>query len=182
MSRIGKQPINIPSDVEVKLADGVITVKGPKGQLSQKLHPHVSVEQKDNQLLVSVSNPTDKKDRSLWGLFGRLLANLIFGVTKGFSKKLEINGIGYKAALSGKELVLQLGYSHPVHFKIPATIEILVEKNIVTVSGPDKQLVGHTAAEIRSLRKPEPYKGKGIKYQTEVIRRKAGKAAAKAAA
>ncbi|OGY46957.1 MAG: 50S ribosomal protein L6 [Candidatus Buchananbacteria bacterium RIFCSPHIGHO2_02_FULL_45_11b] len=181
MSRIGKQPINIPAGVEVKIDGGLISVKGPKGELSEKLHPLVNVEKKEGQLLVAVSNPEDKKQRSLWGLFQRLISNLVIGVTKGFSKQLEVNGIGYKAAVSGGNLVLHLGYSHPVEFKIPKDLEIKVEKNIITIAGAGKQLVGQAAAQIRALRKPEPYKGKGIKYAGEVIRRKAGKTAAKAA-
>lgn len=181
MSRIGKQPINIPAGVEVKIDGGKISVKGPKGQLSEKLHPFVTVEKKDGQLLVAVADPEDKKQRSLWGLFQRLISNLVIGTTKGFSKQLEINGIGYKAAVLGGNLVLNLGYSHPVEFKIPKDLEIKAEKNLITIAGADKQLVGQTAAQIRALRKPEPYKGKGIKYAGEVIRRKAGKTAAKAA-
>ncbi len=182
MSRIGKQFITIPNGVEVKLADGIITVKGPKGQLTSELNPKVNVTQQDNELKVSVKKADDKSQRSLWGLYQRLITNMITGVTQGFSKKLEINGVGYRVALQGKNLVFQLGYSHPIDFNIPEGIEISVEKNIITVAGADKQLVGQTAANIRFLRKPEPYKGKGIKYVDEVIRRKAGKAAAKAAA
>ncbi len=182
MSRIGKQFITIPNGVEVKLADGIITVKGPKGQLTSELNPKVNVTQQDNELKVSVKKADDKSQRSLWGLYQRLITNMITGVTQGFSKKLEINGVGYRVALQGKNLVFQLGYSHPIDFNIPVGIEISVEKNIITVAGADKQLVGQTAANIRFLRKPEPYKGKGIKYVDEVIRRKAGKAAAKAAA
>lgn len=181
MSRIGKQPINLPAGVEAKIDGGQISVKGPKGQLSEKLHPLVKVEKKDEQLLVTVMNQEDKKQRSLWGLFQRLISNLVIGVTKGFSKQLEVNGIGYKAAVLGGNLVLNLGYSHPIEFKIPKDLEIKVEKNIITIFGADKQLVGQIAAEIRALRKPEPYKGKGIKYVGEVIRRKAGKTAVKAA-
>lgn len=181
MSRIGKQPVNLPNGVEVNIEAGVVKIKGPKGELSEKLHPLVSVEKKDDQLLVTVKNPADKKQRALWGLFQRLIANLVIGVTQGFSKQLEINGIGYKAAVSGGNLVLNLGYSHPIGFRIPLGLEIKVEKNIVTIFGADKQLVGQTAAEIRALKKPEPYKGKGIKYAGEVIRRKAGKTAIKTA-
>lgn len=181
MSRIGKQPISIPAGVEIKINAGLVLVKGPKGELSEKLHPFVSLEKKDDQLLVAVIDPEDKKQRSLWGLFQRLINNLVIGVTRGFSKQLEINGIGYKAAAAGGNLVLNLGYSHPIEFKIPEGLEIKVEKNIITIAGADKQLVGQTAAEIRALRKPEPYKGKGIKYVGEVIRRKAGKTAVKAA-
>lgn len=181
MSRIGKQPVNIPQGVEIKIEPSRIIVKGPKGELTQALHPAVILERKENQLFVTVKNPDEKSQKSLWGLFKRLIANMVIGVTDGFSKKLEVNGVGYRAAVSGKNLNLQLGYSHPIDFLIPAGIEIKVEKNVITVSGSDKQVVGQTAAEIRMLKKPEPYKGKGIKYSDEVIRRKAGKTAAKGA-
>ncbi|NUM25026.1 MAG: 50S ribosomal protein L6 [Candidatus Buchananbacteria bacterium] len=182
MSRIGKQPITIPEGVEVKITNDLITVKGPKGQLTQTGNSLVKVEQKDNELLVTVNDPENKQQKSLWGLYQRLIANMVAGVTQGFSKKLEINGVGYKVALQGKHLNFQLGYSHPIDFPIPEGIEATVEKNVITISGSNKQLVGQTAADIRSLKKPEPYKGKGIKYSDEIIRRKAGKAAAKGAA
>jgi|SRR3989344_3159622 len=181
MSRIGKQPIVIPEGVEVKQQDGTVIVKGPKGELSQKLHSNISIEQKDGKVLVLVKNKEEKSDQALWGLFRRLIFNMVSGVTAGFSKQLEVNGVGYRATVAGKTLNLQLGYSHPVNYKFPEGIEIIVEKNLITVSGADKQVVGQTAAEIRALRKPEPYKGKGIKYIDEVIRRKVGKAAAKGA-
>lgn len=179
MSRIGKQLITIPEGIEVKLEPGKIIVKGPKGELQQEIHPWVKVEQKGDKLIVLVKDPEEKKNRSLWGLFRRLIANMISGVTKGFSKQLEITGIGYKAAVQGDVLILHLGHSHPVEYKIPASIEIEVKKNIITISGVDKQRVGQTTAEIRALRKPEPYKGKGIKYVGEIIRRKVGKTAVK---
>jgi large subunit ribosomal protein L6 len=138
------------------------------------------VAQADNQLTVSVKNQEDKRQKALWGLFRRLVANMITGITDGFSKQLEINGVGYKASVQGKKLILNVGFSHPVEYTIPDGIDIIVEKNIITISGIDRQLVGQTAAEIRSVRKPEPYKGKGIKYTTEIVRRKVGKTAAKA--
>ncbi len=181
MSRIGKQPIDIVSGVEVDLQDDKITVKGPKGQLVQVLHPKVKVEIKDNQILVSVEKPEIKEERSLWGLFRKLISNMVEGVTEGFEKKLEVNGVGYKVALKGDGLFLNLGYSHPIDFKLPEGITAAIEGNIITISGIDKQSVGEIAANIRKLRKPEPYKGKGIKYIDEVIRRKAGKAAKAAA-
>jgi large subunit ribosomal protein L6 len=181
MSRVGKQPITIPSGVQVTIADGRIVVKGPKGQLERTLNPLVVVAQNGDTLSVTVGEPEEKRQRSLWGLTQRLVANMITGVTTGYSKQLEINGVGYKAVVQGKKLVLSLGYSHPIEFPFPAGIDISVEKNLVTVSGFDNELVGETAAEIRGFRKPEPYKGKGIKYTTETIRRKAGKAAAKGA-
>ena len=179
MSRIGKQPINIPSGVEVTIAGDMIKVKGPKGELEQKIHPKVKIEKNGDVITVSVANPEDKEDRSLWGLFGSLVQNMVTGVTAGFFKKLEVNGVGYKVALSGKKLVLNLGYSHPIEFEMPAGTSAEVVKNVIIVNGIDKQVVGATAAKIRSFRKPEPYKGKGIKYIDEVIRRKAGKTAAK---
>lgn len=177
MSRIGKQPITVPSGVEVQIKESDISVKGPKGTLSQRLHDHVSVKFADGVVVVSVTDEQNKDDRALWGLFQRLINNMVVGVTKGFDKKLEINGVGYKAALSAKGLTLSLGYSHPVDFPLPQGVQAVVEKNTITLSGIDKQQVGEVAARIRALRKPEPYKGKGIKYSDEVIRRKAGKAA-----
>ena len=179
MSRIGKQLITIPAGVEIKLDDNKVVVKGPKGQLTQVIHPVVSLDIKDNTVSVSVKDSSDKSQRALWGLFGSLTDNMITGVTKGFSKQLEINGVGMKAAAAGKKLVLNVGFSHPVDYNIPEGIAITVEGNVITVSGIDKQLVGETAAQIRKIKKVEPYKGKGIKYVGEQVIRKAGKAAAK---
>lgn len=179
MSRIGKKPIQIPGGVNVTIAPGRIAVKGPKGELVQELHPQVSVAQQDQAVLVAVSDPEQKRQKALWGLFGSIIRNMMTGVTSGFTKQLEINGVGFKVALKKDTLEFALGFSHPVVFKIPKGIVATVEKNIITISGADKQLVGQTAAEIRKLKKPEPYKGKGIKYVDEVLRRKAGKAAAK---
>ena len=181
MSRVGKKLIVLPSGVSVNLRDRAVEMTGPKGSLSLSLHPRVKVEQKDGSLAVSVVNPEIKLDRSLWGLFGSLLRNAVIGVTAGFDKRLELAGVGFKAAVKGQELTLEVGFSHPVVFKIPAGITVAVDKDGVKVSGLDKGLVGETAARIRAIRKPEPYKGTGIKYQGEVIRRKAGKAAIKAA-
>ncbi|OGY47534.1 MAG: 50S ribosomal protein L6 [Candidatus Buchananbacteria bacterium RIFCSPHIGHO2_02_FULL_38_8] len=180
MSRIGKQLIVIPAGIDVKIDDKRITVKGPKGELTQDIHRLVKITQKDNQISISVKNQAEKRQKALWGLFKRLVENMIIGVKEGFSKKLEVNGVGYKAVAQGKKLVLNVGYSHPVEYDLSEGVEAGVEKNIITISGTDKQLVGQTAAEIRSIRKPEPYKGKGIKYIDEVIIRKTGKAAAKA--
>jgi large subunit ribosomal protein L6 len=179
MSRIGKKPIILPDQVTVVTSGRQVTVTGPKGSLVLELHPHVKLEKKDNEVLVQVTDPDDHKDRALWGLFRNLVRNNVVGVTSGFSRQLEVIGIGFKAEVKKDTLVLNVGYSHPVNYKIPAGIEIKVEKNVVTVSGADKQLVGQTAAEIRFVKKPEPYKGKGIKYTDEVIRKKAGKTAAK---
>ncbi|MBD3359715.1 MAG: 50S ribosomal protein L6 [Candidatus Buchananbacteria bacterium] len=181
MSRIGKNPIKIPEGVEIKIEARELTVKGPKGELQQKIHPLVNVEQKDNQLLVKVNQPEDKRQRSLWGLFASLIENMVEGVTNGYEKKLEVNGVGYRVELKGDVLILNVGYSHPIEYKLPEGITASVEKNLITISGIDKQLVGEVAAQIRKVRKPEPYKGKGIKYEDEVIIRKVGKAAAKGA-
>lgn len=175
MSRIGKKTIIIPEKVTVAVKNHTIVVKGPKGELAQELKSSISVEQKDNKLLVSVKDPQEKTNRALWGLFRVLIANMISGVTQGFEKKLEVNGVGFKIELKGKRLILNLGFSHPIEFELPSGVEAKVEKNIITISGIDKQLVGDTAARIRSIKKPEPYKGKGIKYLEETIRRKAGK-------
>lgn len=175
MSRLGKKPIEIPEGVTVKFVDNEIIVKGPLGELKQKLHKAVNVEVEGKNVKITVENPEEKKNKEQWGLASSLVKNMLLGVKTGFEKKLEINGVGYKAAVSGEKLVLNLGFSHPYDFVIPKGIKILVEKNIVTISGFDKQLVGEVAAQIRKIRKPEPYKGKGIKYSDEVIRRKAGK-------
>jgi len=180
MSRIGKNPITIPSGVEVKLTGDVVEVKGPKGSLQEKLHPLVSVDLKDGVIQVKIKDEEDKSQRALWGLFGSLIRNMITGVTVGFSKKLEINGVGMKYAVSGNKVNLNVGFSHPVEFPIPDGIAITVETNIMTVSGIDKQLVGETAAQIRRIKKVEPYKGKGIRYVGELFIKKAGKAAGKA--
>jgi large subunit ribosomal protein L6 len=177
MSRIGNKPLAIPSGVQVDVAGGVIKVKGPKGELRQAGHGHVNVNLEGSTLTVTVVNETDKNDRSLWGLYRRLIENMVEGVTKGFEKKLEINGVGYRASVSGKVLKVDAGYSHDVDFAIPEGIQITVDKNVITVTGIDKQLVGEVAAQIRKIRKPEPYLGKGIKYADEVIIRKAGKTA-----
>ncbi len=175
MSRVGKKPITIPAGVTIDLKPEMIKVKGPKGELSQAIHPKVTVSQGESGLLVSVKREDNKAERSLWGLFRSLIQNMVVGVTDGFTKTLEINGVGYKAAINGRKIVLNLGYSHPIEMEIPAGLEAKLEKNVITVSGADRQLVGQFAAEIRSQREPEPYKGKGIKYSDETIRRKAGK-------
>jgi large subunit ribosomal protein L6 len=171
MSKIGKNPIEIPEGVEVELKDRVIKVKGPKGELEMELRKEIEVEIKDKEIKVSST------DNALWGLFRSLIFNMIEGVTNGFEKKLQIVGVGWKAEVKDKKLVLNVGYSHPVEMEIPEGIDIKAEKDIITVSGIDKQLVGQVAAEIRSRRKPEPYKGKGIRYIDEVVKLKAGKKA-----
>ncbi len=178
MSRIGRLPITLPSGVSVEISGQSIKVTGPRGELSYEYSDKIAVTQNENTLLVTrtVEDPTSAE---LYGLVRTLINNMVVGVSEGFKKELEINGIGYRAAVSGSKLTLNLGYSHPIEFIAPAGITIAVEKNIVTVSGVDKQLVGQTSAEIRAFRKPEPYKGKGVKYVTETIRRKAGKTGAK---
>jgi len=178
VSRVGKNPIDIPDGVEVSVNKGVVSVKGPKGDLSREVNLQVGVEVKDNQLLVT--RPNDSKfHRSLHGLYRSLLRNMVQGVTEGFEKKLEIIGVGYRAELRNGRLTLQVGYSHPIVMVPPEGIEIAVENQTqITVRGIDKELVGQVAAKIRSFRPPEPYKGKGIKYADEYVRRKAGKTAA----
>lgn len=176
MSRIGRMPIEIPAGVDVKLEAGnLITVKGPKGTLQRKLVEELNISIEDKQ--IKVTRPNDlKKYKSLHGLTRTLIANMVEGVTKGYEKTLEINGVGYRAAKSGKKLVLTLGYSHSVEMIDPEGIETVLEgQNKITVKGIDKEKVGQFAAEIRTKRLPEPYKGKGIKYTNEVIRRKEGK-------
>jgi large subunit ribosomal protein L6 len=176
MSRIGLKPVKILSGVELKVAGNRMTVKGPKGELSIELLPCISVVQEGAEALVSVKNPDDKKERALWGTFRAHLQNMVRGVSEGFTKSLEVNGVGYRANVSGNTLVLEVGYSHDVNFQLPTSIKAVVDKNIITLSGIDKQIVGETAAQIRKVRPPEPYKGTGIKYTNETIRRKAGKA------
>ena len=180
MSRIGKKPILIPEKVEVTVTASEIKVKGPKGELVQQIHPHVTVAVNDGIINITVKDEELKSDRALWGLFGSLITNMVLGVTKGFEKKLLINGIGFKVKLDGKNLNLNLGFSHEVIFNIPDDVTVEVEKNRISVTGIDKQRVGEVAAQIRKLRKPEPYKGKGIQYEGEKIKRKVGKAAGKA--
>lgn len=177
MSRIGKQIIEIPTGVDCTITADAIRVKGPKGELTTAMHPHVTVTRGTDGVQVTVKDPEKKTDRALWGLYASLLKNMVVGVTAGFEKKLELNGVGYRVALQGKGLKLDLGYSHPIVFDLPAGVSAVVEKNVITLSGADKKLVGQVAADIRKLRKPEPYKGKGIKYSDEIIRRKAGKTA-----
>jgi len=180
MSRIGRSPITIPAGVEISVAeDNTVTVKGPKGTVSQKIVPQMAIEVKDGQITVSRDND-GKESRSLHGLSRTLINNMVIGVTDGFSKTLEINGVGYRASKEGKNLVMNLGYSHQVI--VPETEDIQIEvpdANHVVIKGIDKQKVGQFAAEVRGKRPPEPYKGKGIKYDYEHIRRKEGKTGAK---
>lgn len=178
MSRIGKQIIRVPSGVEIKLTKSEILVKGQKGELKQELPSFLKVEINGDDLRVRAENSEDKKQKSLWGTMNKLIVNMVQGVSEGFEKRLEMVGVGYRAEVNQNNLVLGIGYSHPVNFSIPDGIEVQVEKNIIIIKGIDKQVVGDVAARIRRLRKPEPYKGKGIKYVGEVIRRKVGKKAA----
>jgi large subunit ribosomal protein L6 len=176
MSRIGKKTIRIPDGVDVKVNNNLITIKGPKGELSKELISEISAEVKDNNLLIGLKE-NKKGDSALWGTNQALINNMILGVSKGFNKKLTFEGVGYKAAVNGNKLVLNLGFSHPIEIDAPEGIEFKVEKNAITVSGINKHLVGQLAANIRLKRKVEPYKGKGIRYEKEIVRRKAGKKA-----
>ena len=174
MSRIGRMPIVVPAGVDVKIDGQHVTVKGGKAELSLDVHPDITVKLEDGQ--ITVTRPSDDKNhRALHGLTRALIQNMVTGVHEGFTKTLEINGVGYRAQKAGKKLTLSLGYSHPVEMEDPAGIETVVEGNVITVKGIDKEKVGQFAAEIRDKRRPEPYKGKGIKYADEVIRRKVGK-------
>jgi len=179
MSRIGKLPIAIPSGVTVTVAGHVVTVKGPKGELKRTFHPEMGFTVEGN--VATVTRPSDEeKHKALHGLSRTLLANMVEGVTKGFERKLEISGVGYKAEMKPYGLLLSLGYSHTIEVKAPAGIKLTApQPTLITVEGADKETVGRVASEIRALRKPEPYKGKGVKYAGEVIRRKAGKAGGK---
>lgn len=179
MSRLGKLPIKLPAGTQARIEDGFVIVKGPKGEIKEKLNDLVKAEVGEREVKVSVKNPGEKKEKSLWGLYRSLINNMVIGVNEGFEKKLEISGVGYRAAVSGKKLILNLGFSHPVEYNLPEGITANVEENIITLKGLDKKLVGETAAEIKKFRIPDPYKAKGIKYSGEVIRRKAGKTAAK---
>lgn len=179
MSRIGRKPIAIPAGVDVKIEDGIVTVKGAKGALTQKIHPNMSVSIEDG--MVHVTRPDDEKEnRALHGLTRSLIANMVEGVTNGYKKELDVNGVGYRVLKQGKDLVMTLGYSHQVIVsEIPGITIDAPTANKIIISGPDKQLVGQFAAEVRKKRPPEPYKGKGIKYTDEVIRRKEGKTGGK---
>ena len=179
MSRIGRMPITVPAGVTVNIAEGnVITVKGPKGELTQSLRPEMIIKQEGTT--ITVERPSDDKlHRSVHGLTRTLLHNMVIGVTEGFKKELDVNGVGYRVAVKGNVIELQVGFSHPVLVELPAGLSAKVEGQKLTIMGADKVLVGEMAARIRRIRKPEPYKGKGIKYETETILRKAGKSGGK---
>jgi large subunit ribosomal protein L6 len=179
MSRIGKKPIELPAGVSVEIAGQVIRVKGPKGELSRTVHAELQLKQEGNQILVG--RPSEEtRHKALHGLTRTLLANMVEGVTKGYQKTLEIQGVGYKAELSKTGITMIVGYSHPVPYAAPSGISFAVENNtVVRISGPNKELVGQVAAELRQIRPPEPYKGKGVRYLGERVRRKAGKTGAK---
>ena len=180
MSRLGKLPVALTNGVEAQIKDKEIIIKGPKGELSTAYRSDkVKIEQTEEGLLVSIKDLNDRELKAYWGLYRSLVNNMVKGVTEGFEKKLEISGVGYRAAVSGQNLTLNMGYSHPVEFPIPEGINITVEGNIITVSGIDKQLVGETAARIKKVRKPDVYKLKGIKYEGEIIIKKEGKTATK---
>ena len=175
MSRIGKKLIEIPQGVKVEITEKEIKVSGPKGELNQIIHPEIKIEVKDGKIFVAPKAELSKKGRGLWGLYRALVANMVEGVSKGFEKKLEIEGVGFKANVEGDTLVMNLGFTNPVKIKKIEGVDFKVEKNVITVSGANKERVGHIAALIRKQKKAEPYKGKGIKYQGEKIRRKEGK-------
>ncbi|MFA5169178.1 MAG: 50S ribosomal protein L6 [Candidatus Paceibacterota bacterium] len=177
MSRIGKKEILIPDSVEVTINGQEISVKGPKGLLKMVSVPEIAVEMKEKEIHFTPKKE-DLKSKALWGLTRTLVSNMVDGVTKGFEKKMEINGVGFKAGVEGKKLILSVGLSHTVDIPAPEGIEFKVEKNVITVSGIDKGLVGQVSAEIRRVKKPEPYKGKGIRYVGEIIKKKLGKKAA----
>jgi large subunit ribosomal protein L6 len=175
MSRIGKKPIEIPQGVTIEVGDKEVKVSGPKGELKQFVHHEIKVESKDGKILVTPRAELSKDGRALWGLYRALISNMVEGVSKGFEKKLEIEGVGFKAAVDADGLTMNLGFTNPVKIKKIEGVDFLVEKNVITVSGINKERVGHMAALIRKQKKAEPYKGKGIKYQGEKIRRKEGK-------
>ena len=181
MSRIGKQAVQIPAGTEVSVADGTIMVKGKGGTLKRFVHPAVSISVADGVVSVTPVQKT-RLARALWGTYASHIRNMVAGVNMPFIKKLQIEGIGYRAELSGKQLKLSVGYSHPILVSVPEGLSVAVEKNIITVSGADKEMVGEFAASVRAIKKPEPYKGKGIRYEGEVVRQKQGKKAATAAA
>jgi large subunit ribosomal protein L6 len=178
MSRIGKKPVPIPKGVDIQLTGDLLTAKGPKGELKLQVHPKVKMNVEEERIALTVKDET-RESRSLHGLYRVLTNNMVTGVANGFEKVLEIVGVGYRVELKGRTLVFHLGYSHPINFDLPEGVDARIERSKIILTGIDKELLGMTAAKIRSFRKPEPYKGKGIRYADEMIRRKAGKAGAK---
>lgn len=179
MSRLGKLPIKLPAGVQATVSESGTTFKGPKGELKIAANPLISVKVENSEVIIAPYDKAAKNASAMWGLVWSLARNCVVGVSEGFVKKLEINGVGYRATAAAGKLNMNLGFSHPVEFKLPEGVSATVEGNVITLAGADKALVGETAARIRKIRKPEPYKGKGIKYSDEIIRRKAGKSAAK---
>jgi large subunit ribosomal protein L6 len=179
MSRVGKKPIKILEGVEIKIDGQKITVKGPKGELSREIRPEIMIQEKQGEIILAPKTEA-KKAGAFWGLTRSLIANMVQGVAEGYEKKLDVQGLGYKANLEGEDLVLKVGFSHIVNFLAVDGVKLSVDKNIITVSGIDKEKVGQTAAEIRKIKPPEPYKGKGIRYEGEEVRIKVGKKAATA--
>jgi len=174
MSRVGKQEIKVPAGTEIKVSQGEVSVKGKGGTLTRAVHPAITIEVKENEVVVTPANKS-RLARALWGTYAAHMRNMIAGVNTPFVKKLQVEGIGYRAELNGKQLKLSVGFSHPVMVSVPEGLTVGVEKNIVTVAGADKEQVGEFAASVRAVKKPEPYKGKGIRYEGEVVRQKAGK-------
>lgn len=174
MSRVGKKPVPVPDKTKISFTDRVLTVEGAKGKLSRAIHPDVDLNIEDDQILLSIRR-NDKKTKAQWGTARALVANMVIGVSQGFERVLEINGIGYRAEVKGNTIDLHLGFSHPIQFALPEGVSAQVEKNTIRLSGIDKEMVGFAAASIRRFRPPEPYKGKGVKFAEETIIRKAGK-------
>lgn len=174
MSRIGKKIIILPEKTEIKVSDNIVSVKGPLGELSRVLHPVIEVKINDHKVAVNIKKTT-LESRALWGTYASHITNMVSGVNKLFEKKLMLEGIGFKSEVKGDNIVLALGFSHPVEVSIPEGLKVTAEKNVITISGSDKEQVGQFASRLRSLKKPEPYKGKGIRYADEIIRRKQGK-------
>jgi len=180
MSRIGKKPIKIPQGVKVSVENNIVKVKGPKGELERIIRPEIRIEKKDDKEIIVAPDKETKRTSALWGLSRTLIDNMVKGVSEGFTKRLEIQGVGYRANLEGEDLILLVGFSHPVKIEKVIGIKFEVQKNIIIVSGIDKELVGQISAKIKAVRPPEPYKGKGIRYEGEYVRRKSGKKVATA--
>lgn len=176
MSRIGKQPIAIPSGTEVHVSEGILTVKGKGGELQKELHEDIAIEVNGSEVVVTPTNET-RQAQALWGTFASHVRNMVTGVNEPYEKKLVVEGVGYRVALEGKKLVLNVGFSHSVEVAVPEGVKVVVEKNEISIKGANKETVGQFAANVRAVKKPEPYKGKGIRYSDEIVRRKEGKRA-----